>query len=222
MVVTNKQTNKRSNKMETTKGKGYISNKMSVNASLAYDNDEMPKSKWTKKAIIEFLSEERPDLVEKAQQQPHYILVTFLTNTSIHHTGALFNQTRFWSFQTDWFANADQAEFDKIIEARKARNSKTIAEQTELKRQKEARQLMRTTRERQEKLFKFSSYKTLKGFLNGLTPKLEAELTAKRAEKIVERREQLREMWTKQGYRYGLEKIEDDDFIEDYIKTNPL
>ena len=204
--------------METTKGKGYISNKMSVNASLAYDNDEMPKSKWTKKAIIEFLSEERPDLVEKAQQQPHYILITFLTNTSIHHTGALFNQTRFWSFQTDWFANADQAEFDKIIEARKARNSKTIAEQTELKRQKEARQLMRTTRERQEKLFKFSSYKTLKGFLNGLTPKLEAELTAKRAEKIVERREQLRETWTKQGYRYGLEKIEDDDFIEDYIK----
>lgn len=204
--------------METTKGKGYISNKMSVNASLAYDNDEMPISKWTKKAIIEFLSEERPDLVEKAQQQPHYILITFLTNTSIHHTGALFNQTRFWSFQTDWFANADQAEFDKIIEARKARNSKTIAEQTELKRQKEARQLMRTTRERQEKLFKFSSYKTLKGFLNGLTPKLEAELTAKRAEKIVERREQLRETWTKQGYRYGLEKIEDDDFIEDYIK----
>ena len=204
--------------METTKGKGYISNKMSVNASLAYDGGEMPKSKWTKKAIIEFLSEERPDLVEKAQQQPHYILITFLTNTSIHHTGALFNQTRFWTFQTDWFANADQAEFDKIIEARKARSSKTIAEQTELKRQKEARQLMRTTRERQEKLFKFSSYKTLKGFLNGLTPKLEAELTAKRAEKIVERREQLREMWTKQGYRYGLEKIEDDDFIEDYIK----
>ena len=204
--------------MESTKGKGYISNKMSVNASLAYDGGEMPKSKWTKKAIIEFLSEERPDLVEKAQQQPHYILITFLTNTSIHHTGALFNQTRFWSFQTDWFANADQAEFDKIIEARKARTSKSIAEQTELKRQKEARQLMRTTRERQEKLFKFSSYKTLKGFLNGLTPKLEAELTAKRAEKIVERREQLRETWTKQGYRYGLEKIEDDDFIEDYIK----
>ena len=204
--------------MESTKGKGYISNKMSVNASLAYDGGEMPKSKWTKKAIIEFLSEERPDLVEKAQQQPHYILITFLTNTSIHHTGALFNQTRFWSFQTDWFANADQAEFDKIIEARKARTSKSIAEQTELKRQKEARQLMRTTRERQEKLFKFSSYKTLKGFLNGLTPKLEAELTAKRAEKIVERREQLRETWTKQGYRYGLETIEDDDFIEDYIK----
>lgn len=204
--------------METTKGKGYISNKMSVNASLAYDGDEMPKSKWTKKAIIEFLSEERPDLVEKAQQQPHYILITFLTNTSIHHTGALFNQTRFWSFQTDWFANADQAEFDKIIEARKARTSKTIADQTELKHRKEARQLMRTIRERQKKLFKFSSYKTLKGFLNGLTPKLEAELTAKRAEKIVERREQLRETWTKQGYRYGLEKIEDDDFIEDYIK----
>ena len=205
--------------METTKGKGYIANKMSVNASLAYDCGEMPKSKWTKKAIIEFLSEERPDLVEKAQQQPHYILITFLTNTSIHHTGALFNQTRFWSFQTDWFANADQAEFDKIIEARKARTSKSIAEQTELKHRREARQLMRTIRERQEKLFKFSSYKTLKGFLNGLTPKLEAELTAKRAEKIVERREQLREMWTKQGYRYGLEKIEDDDFIEDYIKT---
>jgi len=206
--------------METTKGKGYISNRMSVNASLAYDGGEMPKSKWTKKAIIEFLSEERPDLVGKAQQQPRYILVTFLTNTSIHHTGALFNQTRFWTFQTDWFANADQAEFDKIIEARKARISKSIAEQTELKRQREARQLMRTIRERQEKLFKFSSYKTLKGFLNGLTPKLEAELTAKRAEKIVERREQLRETWTKQGYRYGLEKIEDDDFIEDYIKTN--
>ena len=80
--------------MESTKGKGYISNKMSVNASLAYDGGEMPKSKWTKKAIIEFLSEERPDLVEKAQQQPHYILITFLTNKGGQEHAIHFPQCR--------------------------------------------------------------------------------------------------------------------------------
>lgn len=206
--------------METTKGKGYIANKMSVNASLAYDGGEMPKSKWTKAAILEHLeNEERPDLVEKARQLPHYVLITFLTNTSVHHTGALFNQTRFWTFQTDWFANADQADFDKTVAEHKAKNTKTAEERAEANRRAEASRQMKAKKAELEKLFKYSTYKTLNGFLRNITPELEAELTAKRAEKIVERREQLRETWTKQGYRYGLEKIEDDDFIEGYIKA---
>lgn len=200
------------------KGQGYKGNSMSVNASLAYSAGEMPKSKWTKAAILEHLeNEERPDLVEKARQLPHYVLITFLKNTSVHHTGALFNQTRFWSFQTDWFANADQSDFDRIIADHKAQNAKTAEERAEANRIAEARRQMKAQKVEREKLFKYSTYKTLNGFLRNITPELEAELTAKRAEAIRARREQLRASWEKQNHQRGLDQIEDDDFIDSYI-----
>ena len=69
-----------------------------------------------------------------------------------------------------------------------------------------------------EKLFKYSTYKTLNGFLRNVTPELEVELTAKRAEAIRARREQLRASWTKQNHQCGLDQIEDDDFIDSYIR----
>jgi len=201
------------------KGKGYKGNSMSVNASLAYSNREMPKSKWTKAAILEHLEkEDRPDLVEKARQLPHYVLITFLRNTSVHHTGALFNQTRFWTFQTDWFANADQADFDNIIAEHKAKNTKTAEERAEANRRAEASRQMKAKKAELEKLFKYSTYKTLNGFLRNVTPELEVELTAKRAEAIRARREQLRASWTKQNHQCGLDQIEDDDFIDSYIR----
>jgi hypothetical protein len=107
-----------------SKGKGYKKDKsMSVNASLAYLNGEMPKSKWTKAAIIEFLeNEDLPDLAQKAQRLPLYALITFLSCTSWHHTSKFFNQTRFWVFDTARFEAADQSEIDKIITDHKAKN----------------------------------------------------------------------------------------------------
>lgn len=39
------------------RGQGYIGKSMSVNDKLAYDNEEMPISKWSKKAILEHIDE---------------------------------------------------------------------------------------------------------------------------------------------------------------------
>jgi hypothetical protein len=36
------------------KGQGYVGKKMSVNAALAYQNEEKPISKWTKKKMTEW------------------------------------------------------------------------------------------------------------------------------------------------------------------------
>jgi len=76
---------------------------------------------------------------------------------------------------------------------------------------------MKAEKIEREKLYKYSSYKTLKGFLRNVTPELEQKLAEKRQEAIQTRREQLRETWTKQGFERGLARINDDDFIDYYI-----
>ena len=201
------------------KGKGYIGKSMSVNAQIAYDYDEMPKSKWTKKAILQYLDEnDRLDLVEKARNLPLYVLREYLENTGYHHTGAFYKTTRFYIFNIKWFDEATEAHFESIINANKAKNpKKTKEERDEIKRKEEIRKEMKAEKIEREKLFKYSSYKTLKGFLRNVTPELEQKLAEKRQEAIQTRREQLRETWTKQGFEHGLLRINDDDFIDGYI-----
>lgn len=114
------------------RGKGYNGSSMSINASLAYLGGEMPKSKWTKAAILQHLEDmDRQDLADKARALPHYVLLQYLKNTSVHHTSALFNQTRFWSFQIDWFDHADQEDFDRIIQKHAEKNPPKTREERE-------------------------------------------------------------------------------------------
>ena len=122
------------------KGKGYKKDQsMSTNASLAYLNGEMPKSKWNKKAIIEFLeNEDRPDLVEKAQPLPYYVLAQYLKCTSWHHTSKFYNQTDFWIFGINLFEMAEQADFEKLIADYRAKNPTKTKEERELASQKAA------------------------------------------------------------------------------------
>ena len=201
------------------KGKGYIGKSMSVNAQNAYNYDEMPKNKWMKKAILQYLDEnDRLDLVEKARNLPLYVLREYLENTGYHDTGAFYKTTRFYIFNIKWFDEATEAHFESIINANKAKNpKKTKEERDEIKRKEEIRKEMKAEKIEREKLFKYSSYKTLKGFLRNVTPELEQKLAEKRQEAIQARREQLRETWTKQGFEHGLARINDDDFIDGYI-----
>jgi hypothetical protein len=201
------------------KGRGYKGNSMSINANLAYSNGEMPKSKWTKLAILEHLrNEDRDDLAEKATSLPVYVVRKFLENTSIHHTGALFNQTRFYSFNIRRFELADQADFDSIIADHKAKTFKTKEQRESEKQEAIERKAAKAAQLERNKLFKYSKYSTLKRFNAHITPQLEAELIAKREAAIKARREYLREVWTKQDYRPGLDRIEDDDFIDSYVR----
>lgn len=160
------------------KGKGYKKDQsMSINASLAYLNGEMPKSKWTKKAIIEFLeNEDRPDLVEKAQPLPHYVLAQYLKCTSWHHTSKFYNQTKFWIFGIDLFEIAEQAEFEKMIADHRAKKPTKTKEERELasqkaamKREQKAEELTwKNTRQRVDRLSKINGMSSKASLLKSI------------------------------------------------------
>ncbi len=78
---------------------GYIGQSMSVRAKQAYDSGEMPKSKWTKSAIIEELEnmfgEEEAAGFKKFSRQALFDGVC--SYSSWHHTGKFANVTDFYS-----------------------------------------------------------------------------------------------------------------------------
>lgn len=83
---------------------GYIGHRMSENAALAYENGEMPLSKWTKEEII-FAIEEKIDDGELNLKCDIELLKKMYVKTlkgvalrmsSWHHTGSYYNQTDFY------------------------------------------------------------------------------------------------------------------------------
>ena len=88
---------------------GYVGNKMSVRAKEAYDDGEMPLSKWTKSDIIDRIEE----LIDDYDIQIKFDINTlnkltkselidlFLYQSSWHHTGKYFNQTDFYDVDQD-------------------------------------------------------------------------------------------------------------------------
>lgn len=205
------------------KGRGYKGQSMSVNAVWAYDRGEKPLSKWTKAAILEEienmfdeLPEEKADMIKKMTLTE--LRENFLNYTAYHHTGKFYNSTNFYQLNADRMENITVEEIGEIISRRKktARRPQAIidaekAERAKKKAEKEAA-------EEKAKLFRYQNkYKTLKGFLNSSSVDLEA-LQLVRAQKIAEKREQLRKNWEKQEYSYGLENIGNDEFVEKYIR----
>lgn len=82
---------------------GYIGQSMSVRAKRAYDIGEMPKSKWTKEAMldaIEYESDEEVANFIAETMTKKQMFDMFFHQTSWHHTGALYNETAFYSIDT--------------------------------------------------------------------------------------------------------------------------
>ena len=82
---------------------GYVGCSMSVRAIEAYDNGEMPKSKWTKKAILSGImeilrlydiSEEKISMFAKLKKDELFNM--FVSWSSWHHTGKYANKTDFY------------------------------------------------------------------------------------------------------------------------------
>lgn len=80
---------------------GYHGWSMSNRAYDAYDNGEMPKSKWTKKAMLEALKESCDlydlmwnEAVEKMKKDE--IFNVFFEYKGWHHTGKYCNVTNFY------------------------------------------------------------------------------------------------------------------------------
>ena len=102
--------------------KGYIGQSMSVRAQEAYDNGEMPLSKWGKKQILDELyamgySEDKLLLLNKLTKKELSDL--FLTYSSYHHMGKYANSINFYSVAFE--KELTQEEVDKIIASRPPR-----------------------------------------------------------------------------------------------------
>lgn len=86
------------------KSAGYSGYSMSNNAVAAYENGEMPKSKWTKTLILEALND--MDVATEIQNAAKKLPVNalkeiFLHKTSWHHTSKMYNATDFYSVNPD-------------------------------------------------------------------------------------------------------------------------
>lgn len=201
---------------------GYNGYSMSNNAVAAYNNGEMPLSKWTKTAILETIfdnreiSEEKADLLRKMTAKE--LKGAFLRQSSWHHTSKFYNCTNFYSLDFEKIEEISAKEIKNIISNRQKKVRRSVEEIQAEKDEKAARKAEKEAKEEKERLFKYQQkYKTLSGFMRSNSVNLD-ELRKIRFERIAEKREQLRRNWEKQGYTYGLEHIENDAFIETYIR----
>ena len=83
---------------------GYHGYSMSNNAVDAYENGEMPLSKWTKKAILAELQElgVSNDIIQAANKLSLADLKDlFLYKASWHHTSKMYNRTNFYAVNPD-------------------------------------------------------------------------------------------------------------------------
>jgi len=93
----------------TDANKGYVGRSMSVRVAEAYDNDEMPRSKWTKQAMLARMAgycedcglDCKADVLEGMARDE--LFHRFFYRSSWHHTGKLFNQTDFYSLDEETF-----------------------------------------------------------------------------------------------------------------------
>lgn len=83
---------------------GYHGYSMSNNAVAAYEDGEMPLSKWTKTAILNELVEldANPEIIELAKKMTvKQLKDIFLYKSSWHHTSKMYNKTDFYSVNPD-------------------------------------------------------------------------------------------------------------------------
>ena len=77
---------------------GYHNFSMSNNAVAAYENGEMPLSKWSKKAILAAVLDAAPDALPLLSRCPLAVLrAHVLRRSSWHHTSSHYNKTDFFS-----------------------------------------------------------------------------------------------------------------------------
>lgn len=92
--------------------RGYADWSMSVRAVEAYEDSEMPKSKWTKDAMLAAIHDVADDLDGMSDDAWNYIASLtrdelfrrFFYASSWHHTSKMFNQTDFYSVSEETVA----------------------------------------------------------------------------------------------------------------------
>lgn len=134
--------------------RGYIGSSMSVRAHEAYEDGEMPKSKWTKTAILDAIKRfcEEDDLVydpsiEKIKKAD--LWGAFIEWKSWHHTSKYANMTDFYGLNEE----ACEERFERMTDCQLAeREAQRKAEREAEERAKQERaKLKKALEEKKEK-----------------------------------------------------------------------
>ena len=95
--------------MRFNANRGYVGHSMSRKAARAYEDGEMPKSKWTKFVLIDRVWRQDPfwsaDLLSSCLLET--LRARFLRRSSWHHTGKYFNETYFYELDADVIGGHD-------------------------------------------------------------------------------------------------------------------
>lgn len=101
--------------------RGYVGYSMSVRAEEAYDNGEMPLSKWTKGTILSAIERETevsPDRFKRLSVKT--LKENFLYRSSWHHTSRMYNRTDFYSLDVTLVESITDKEIEDLyLEERK-------------------------------------------------------------------------------------------------------
>lgn len=140
---------------------GYVGWSMSVSAEEAYENGEMPRSKWTKKAMVAFM-QGYPDsydmvlTIDPNKYTKDELFKQFFEYKGWHHTSKFCNETSFYGLDEGviWEVMRDMTEEEKAEKAAR------IQREREQRKQEQAEREQR----RQERKEKVTAYKLKHGF----------------------------------------------------------
>lgn len=141
---------------------GYIGHSMSRRAAEAYEDGEMPKSKWTKKAMVaaiqsycdEFDMSFDPDVLKGMRKDE--VFERFFHESSWHHTSKFFNETDFYKLDEDAVCGSFRPMTQTEVAERDAVRRQAIEEE------KTEREAMRAARS--EQLERHRAYREEHGF----------------------------------------------------------
>lgn len=113
---------------------GYIGYSMSRRAAEAYEDGEVPKSKWTKKAMVaaiqsycdEFDMLFALDLLKGMRKDE--VFERFFYKSSWHHTSKFFNETDFYKLDEDAVCGSFRPMTDTEVAERDAMRQQAIEE----------------------------------------------------------------------------------------------
>ena len=100
---------------------GYIGHRMSERAKEAYDQGEMPLSKWTKATILEELNDAKIDVATVRKYSAQTLRDYFLYYSSWHHTGKYFNETDFYGIDIP-----ESIDFERLDQLEKANKEQRV------------------------------------------------------------------------------------------------
>lgn len=118
----------------TNMNSGYNGYSMSNRAVFAYENGEMPLSKWTKSAIIERIEECNSNISVRLIKAltVKELRKLFLYNSSWHHTSSYCNRTNFYDFNEDILSELTDDDIKEImIERESNKKAKPAVEKWE-------------------------------------------------------------------------------------------